>query len=178
MREGIPTKYAHINFRSRLEAQWAHFFDELGWPWEYEPFDLNGYIPDFVVKFPHAPLLVEVKPCVVIGELVPSAAEKIEKSGWVKEALIVGATLFGVRSFKGLAIGMLADQEFGGKWQWGPGLLSRCPTCNELSLFHEHASYHCRRCGAVRGDGEEPYSDLEQRWARAKNKVQWKGGSR
>ena len=46
----IPTKYNGINFRSRLEARWAAFFDQLKWEWEYEPIDLNGWIPDFTTN--------------------------------------------------------------------------------------------------------------------------------
>jgi hypothetical protein len=38
----IPTVYKGVQMRSRLEARWAAFFDELGWPWEYEPVDLAG----------------------------------------------------------------------------------------------------------------------------------------
>ena len=57
----IPTLYKDVQFRSRLEAKWAAFFDLLGWPWDYEPFDLNGYIPDFILHL-HEPVLVEVKP--------------------------------------------------------------------------------------------------------------------
>lgn len=45
----IPTRYNDINFRSRLEAKWACFFDLLEWRYEYEPIDLQGYIPDFVL---------------------------------------------------------------------------------------------------------------------------------
>lgn len=36
----IPTMYKGIQFRSRLEARWAVFFDTLGIKWEYEP---QGY---------------------------------------------------------------------------------------------------------------------------------------
>ena len=37
-REGIPTLYGGVRFRSRLEARWAaFFFDVAGWSWEYEP---------------------------------------------------------------------------------------------------------------------------------------------
>ena len=36
-RPGIPTLYNGIQFRSRLEAKWAAFFDLLGWEYEYEP---------------------------------------------------------------------------------------------------------------------------------------------
>ncbi len=42
-----PTTYNGIRFRSRLEARWAAAFDLLGWQWEYEPFDLDGWVPDF-----------------------------------------------------------------------------------------------------------------------------------
>ena len=35
--EAIPTRYKGVRFRSRLEAQWAVFWDELGVKWEYEP---------------------------------------------------------------------------------------------------------------------------------------------
>ena len=61
----INTRYKGYNFRSRLEARWAVFFDHLGIRWDYEPegFELgNGlrYLPDFWL--PDAGLWVEVKP--------------------------------------------------------------------------------------------------------------------
>lgn len=58
---GIPTTYRAILFRSRLEARWAAFFDLLRWKWDYEPIDLPGWIPDFVVHLRER-TLVEVKP--------------------------------------------------------------------------------------------------------------------
>ena len=61
-RTGIPTKYNHCQFRSRLEAKWAAFFDLVGWKWEYDPFDLNGWIPDFLLIGTREKVLVEVKP--------------------------------------------------------------------------------------------------------------------
>jgi hypothetical protein len=71
-----PTKYSGVNFRSRLEARWAAFFDLAGWKWEYEPIDLQGWTPDFRVSFPcgHSEcsgchvLLIEVKPYFSIAE--------------------------------------------------------------------------------------------------------------
>jgi hypothetical protein len=42
-----PTMYGGVQFRSRLEARWAAFFDLLDWSWEYEPLDLKGWVPDF-----------------------------------------------------------------------------------------------------------------------------------
>lgn len=48
----IPTKYAGCFFRSRLEARWAVFFNEMGIEWLYEPEgfqidDNTRYLPDF-----------------------------------------------------------------------------------------------------------------------------------
>jgi hypothetical protein len=48
----IPTNYAGITFRSRLEADWALTFDSLGVAWSYEPEgielpDGERYLPDF-----------------------------------------------------------------------------------------------------------------------------------
>lgn len=65
-----PTIYKGVQFRSRLEARWAAFFDLIGWKWEYEPIDLKGWTPDFLVTFPcnhsecsgNHTLLVEIKP--------------------------------------------------------------------------------------------------------------------
>lgn len=71
-----PTLYKGVLFRSRLEARWAAFFDLAGWTWEYEPFDFNGWTPDFRVSFPcgHSEcspfhvLFVEVKPYTDLGQ--------------------------------------------------------------------------------------------------------------
>jgi len=50
--KAIETNYKGYRFRSRLEARWAVFFDELNVAWDYEPqgFDLDElgwYLPDF-----------------------------------------------------------------------------------------------------------------------------------
>ena len=72
------TEYAGTVFNSRLEAHWAAFFDVVGWPWLYKPFDLAGWSPAFMLQPVHigreksggfkpgfeqsSPLLVEVRP--------------------------------------------------------------------------------------------------------------------
>ena len=48
--QAIPTVYAGVRMRSRLEATWAAFFDLIGWRWSYEPIDLDGWIPDFAIE--------------------------------------------------------------------------------------------------------------------------------
>jgi hypothetical protein len=72
--KAMPTKYGGIEFRSRLEARWACFFDRIGWKWTYEPLDGNAYIPDFLVHVNHA-----VKLAAFVGELMRSATSKLQR---------------------------------------------------------------------------------------------------
>lgn len=56
MIKAIQTTYRGIKYRSRTEARWAVFLDELRVPYAYEPegFDLDGdwYLPDFWLPAP------------------------------------------------------------------------------------------------------------------------------
>jgi hypothetical protein len=60
----LPTVYAGISFRSRVEARWAVFFDALGISYRYEAegYDLRGvwYLPDFWL--PDLKIFIEIKP--------------------------------------------------------------------------------------------------------------------
>ena len=62
--KSIETTYNGYRFRSRLEARWAVFFDEMNFKWEYEPegYELGDdrYLPDF--RLPEHRLWVEIKP--------------------------------------------------------------------------------------------------------------------
>ena len=60
-----PTRYGGVQFRSRLEATWAALFDLLQWNWEYEPFDLNGWVPDFLIYGKKVSALAEMKPIIL-----------------------------------------------------------------------------------------------------------------
>ena len=51
----IETVYKGYKFRSRLEARWAVFFEEMGLDWSYEVEGFNlpsgaRYLPDFFIK--------------------------------------------------------------------------------------------------------------------------------
>ncbi len=59
---GIPNSYKGRNYRSLLETRWAIMFEKFGWQSEYEPFELNGWIPDFILIGKRHSVLVEVKP--------------------------------------------------------------------------------------------------------------------
>ncbi len=65
-RNSIPTPYGGLIFRSRTEARWAIFLDELGLKWQYEAqgFDTDGewYLPDFLIFAPLGNIWAEVKP--------------------------------------------------------------------------------------------------------------------
>lgn len=66
--QAIETRYAGALFRSRLEARWAVFFDQLKVPWlyEYEGFETRAgwYLPDFYMPDAGGGLgqWVEIKP--------------------------------------------------------------------------------------------------------------------
>jgi len=93
----IPTSYNGREYRSRLEAKWAAFFDIIGWEYEYEPFDLPGWSPDFLLR----PLcgaitgieaiLIEIKPSFMIDEKLKSRIISASKFSKYK-ALILNET--------------------------------------------------------------------------------------
>lgn len=61
-----PTVYNGIQMRSRLEATFAGFLDEVGFEWAYEPRAYGSgraqYLPDFEIRFGGIdPIYVEVK---------------------------------------------------------------------------------------------------------------------
>jgi hypothetical protein len=95
--KAVPTVYGGIEFRSRLEAKWAAAFDQLKWPWTYEPFDGNRYTPDFLLpEFTDRPALVEIKPAVTEAQYrAPIAKMTNGLAGhWDGDLLILGADPF------------------------------------------------------------------------------------
>jgi hypothetical protein len=91
-----PTMYAGIEFRSRLEARWACFFDQLDWQWTYEPFDGNHYIPDFLIH--DFPVIVEVKPASELAEYQAAVPKMVKglAGHWTGDFLILGVDPFPV----------------------------------------------------------------------------------
>jgi len=78
----IETYYKSTRFRSRLEAKWALFFDELGiiWDYECEGFESRGirYLPDFYL--PELGYFFEVKPYAPSAEEFYKSAIGVESS--------------------------------------------------------------------------------------------------
>lgn len=172
----IPTTVNGLRFRSRLEATWAAFFDACGWGWEYEPLDLNGYIPDFVLKF-YKPLIVEVKPCLTIGELNEHTS-KIDDSGWNGEVLILGTHLFD-SPFAPVSLGLLRQIEAVEgdlHWCWAQAIFHKCTNCGSFSVYHDEWSYRCRANECYDGNSFHD-TDVEaiakRMWNESKTKSQW-----
>lgn len=73
----IPTEYSGLQFRSRLEARWAVFFDTLGveWRYEHEGYQLPSgwYLPDFWL--PRSQVFVEIKGTYPTGQEQKLASE-------------------------------------------------------------------------------------------------------
>jgi hypothetical protein len=90
--EAKKTKYGGIVFRSQLEATWAAFFDQLCWPWEYEPCTFDGWVPDFKINaLDGVPIYVEVKPIEELDKDVCKRMSECTKNyPEVKKLLLVG----------------------------------------------------------------------------------------
>lgn len=176
-KRGIPTMFDGVMYRSRLEAKWAAFFKRLGWHFDYEPYDLENYIPDFLVHFEGGDLLVEVKPDTTLDDL-KKHAKKIVRSGWSGEFLIVGSTLHRSSwgSKFGPILGLLAERH-GREALLGAAQVFFCTNCWTTSVLHADASWRCRACGADRGNahvGDVSPGVVEGIWAAVGNHMQWK----
>lgn len=98
MIQPIQTRYQGYLFRSRLEARWAVFFDQLKLHWEYEKegfyIDDIMYLPDFYVIGEHGDgWFVEVKGDLLDTESVRKAQLLDQQPPPYAKGCIVVATL-------------------------------------------------------------------------------------
>lgn len=171
----IPTTYANVLFRSRLEARWAAMFDLMMWPWDYEPIDLEFYIPDFILRFPSEPVLCEVKPALYADDLWPHS-KKIVKSGWDGQFLIVGGAL--LRSGSGQTTFGITSERIGESVGiFDHAVCHRCAACGRISYHHESGGWGCPVGGCESDESLIlPVGDPEIRnlWNAAGTRVQWR----
>lgn len=191
--KSIPTQYRGVNFRSRLEAKWAMMFDGLGWHWEYEPFELDGYIPDFILAFNGHQVLVEVKPIVGLSASSPPQAviDKIINSGWsetfnvlrykdghtflIRDAPVNDGEIIGTKEAAKPFLIVGADVNRGlGLYVLAHSVEScrvfYCPRCERHQLSTGLTGYsYCHPC-----DKPAVATDLVARWNVIKNKTQWR----
>lgn len=143
--KAIETHYNGYRFRSRLEARWAVFFDQIGIKYQYEVegflfSDGTKYLPDFYL--PESDSFFEVK-----GIMTDFDMHKIEML--IKE------------SEKPCNIGYL-DMTFQAcdNW-WGEGYgltdkessaLVKCTVCGKHYFAGCNGWYKCQCCGEYDGD--------------------------
>jgi len=183
-----PTVYNGCQFRSRLEARWAAFFDIAGWHWDYEPFDLEGWTPDFLLRGAHSNTLVEVKPidwtqhtdvgvAALRGDLAKARfnAPPIMEDAESREVVILGAYPFRYNGFSAFGLGLILNEEWGGE-----DVALICKGHNRLFDFTaESGAYRYRIGGEWDGDhhllpiwDHEP--DVDMAWRSAGMRTQWK----
>ena len=186
--KAIPTMYGGVQFRSRLEARWAAFFDLVEWRWEYEPLDLDGYVPDFVLRFVE-PIAVEIKPLMWTGSTDEEdiiAAARSRFISWGGEAMLLGASVNALEltdpGFHGdLKFGELREMGRGwvdvdGAGSWDLAFSFLCRECGRKSFAHRSMSWGCRVSGCHDGrhhidhEGWNPVEDFRT----ASNRVQWR----
>lgn len=191
----IPTVYNGRRYRSRLEAKWAAFFTLLNWRFEYEPFDLGGWSPDFLLRGKNdAQVFAEVKPIEVWDQDVATKMEKAAiRSGVMHKAdglLLLGTSPF--RQDVGLMLGWLSSVRQDARVSWRGTALTWQPDAGTPVFHSDFLSLDVRDGEAIgwkavltgaRGDGFPSHfasyneHSLEL-WAQATNAVQWlpKGG--
>jgi len=184
-RFGIVTHYNHLRFRSRLEARWAAMFDLLGWKYEYEPYDLPGWIPDFVL-LGREEILVEVKPFTKLEEFdtakIITAMEQGGKRD--KEVLLLGCTIFEALPYgwsPAPCLGWLRECCFSfddpnNKCLGFDEAIFNGYANNKWGFFHSNLSYADRMVVSNYG-GHPPTADTTavlKLWREAANAVQWR----
>jgi hypothetical protein len=179
---GIATTYNGRVYRSRLEARWAAMFDLLGWQYEYEPYDLPGWIPDFLIHG-HQEILVEVKPFVELDQFdeakITTAMERGGKHG--TEVLLLGCTIESATYWPDHArLGWLGEVAWDHRGEMLGLFFEEAPFNHfkdRWGFFHSSGSYSDRITGIYDGDGAiraPDFSQVLELWHGAANRVQWR----
>jgi len=158
------------------------FFDLIEWRWTYEPVDVDGYIPDFLIHGPNA-FYVEVGPVLTLAEF-QAKAEKADRASTElgRDVLVVGISpIADLRLDSGhIAAGLLGEYgtyEGETTLDWAAAPWAWCRTCQRFAIYHGYQSYDHRPCGEAGHDRENPFAgavQLEDLWAEAGNTVQWR----
>lgn len=183
--KAIPTTFAGVQMRSRLEARWAAFFTNCGWKWTYEPFDTEGWAPDFTLHMPAGDIYVEVKPVLtphVRSVFIDVARPLVTSVG--ARALLVGSSL---DFMNGCCDSALIGVGIGkGAYDDGDDIgIGCCGGRNGRQLCHNGmvsmspngADYTCWVCDEYDGNPSHDAvtAGVDALWADACNRSQWRG---
>lgn len=177
---GIQTTYAGHTFRSRLEAKWAAFFDVVGIHWEYEPLDMDGWIPDFMLMG-ELPILVDIKPVQHHTEFRRRATEldssvTFETCPETSMCVILGLTpLLRWASPQGApACGLMSPDDLVS--MWGASSLTTCGACGAAGLVMVGSSTKIIPCGHLAASGTFPsHASIKYSWGMANGMTRWNG---
>lgn len=138
---GQRTRYNGMSFDSYLDAVWAKFFNECGWPWEYKPIAIGGYYPSFILGFPE-PALVSVQPA--LWEADPHHIQtmfgcEVSPSWGYQDILLVGSRIID-RFNDGQALGRLGEYT-GHTVVWSDAEPTICKQCGVMS-YRSVENYH------------------------------------
>lgn len=149
----LPTTYAGVRFRSRLEADWARAFDEHAIRWTYEPEgwafgpDLC-YLPDFYLD--ELRTIVEVKG--VLDDRSERKIRALEHEATLNDVLVVLAEAPAGRRWTRIA------RDFGRDYQDG---FDRCPVCAKAQFFGFGGCRACVTNTDPTRDWMPPYDDAQ-----------------
>lgn len=170
-----PTMYNGIRFRSRLEATWAAFFDALGWRWEYEPFDLKGWVPDFLIYGANRDALVEVKPITKISDHFDVVNKISDSAGRGYYLLLCEIAPIYEKDYSLTQI--FSSCECGDvRCMWQYRFIAKVN--GRYDLVFGHWPYSAFTTGSVIPSDETQYDPYQgdlifELWGKAKNKTQW-----
>lgn len=141
----IPTSYKGIIFRSKLEASWARFFDNITMRWTYEVegyefADGTRYLPDFWL--PDCKTFFEVKG--VFDEKSWNKIRQLSNAASPKEILVaIGESdvPFSLGLISGSTIYRFSDTD-----------IAVCSKCLKPYILCLGEEWTCRNCGYYDGD--------------------------
>ena len=141
-----------------MKVKWAYVFDKLNLNWEYEPFELKGYIPDFIIIIDGKQILIEIKSDLNIWENKNNDYEhKIKSSGWQNDFVILGGNIKKDNDFSYLIGYGYMDNKY------SKIFLKKLK--NNLIIFSIDNNTN----------NNNLIDNLDQLWIESKNKYQWKG---
>ena len=152
------------------------FFDEMKWLHEYEPFDLSGWIPDFVLKGKKRNTLVEVKPYTKIEEFYSNGViDKVLKVNDAREVLFLGCCINDSNCLCGAQLGWLYTPDCCLDFEW-PNCGIDDAMLDYNGFFAAAGSFENRITGVHDGDHHlKPVEYLHAKsiFNKAKTKAQW-----
>jgi hypothetical protein len=164
--EAIQTEYQGYKFRSRLEARWAVFFENLGIKWLYEPegfvlSDSTRYLPDFLLP----DISIDfIKKNGIYLEVKPEAVKYDNKWELFSETTNIPIMLIGDIPYPFLEAGGCYEPFYWphiGDLADGPYLFCECKKCGKIGLHFDGRSVRIDCSCEITGNKEYNYDSYK-----------------